>query len=304
MSDSPIGTISIVIASAAGGAFLFRCLESLRLQAAASDVETIVIDRIGEGRCREIEARFPFARALHVSGQPTPSVPRLRALGVREARGSIVAILEEHCAAPPGWVGAICQTFEDGDVTAAGGPISHDDFLRLRDWVVYLCEYHNYLPHWPDGERASLNGANIAYRKEALDRHRDALPEGYWEVVLNPLLQEEGGSFWAVQAMEVRHTGPFDYGYYLRQRYLLSRAWGGTHRDQVGTGRRLAYLVGAPIFPMLLLARIGAKVASSDVPFGIFFRALPALVPAAAAYVWGEWLGYLLGPADALEKVE
>ena len=29
-----------------------------------------------------------------------------------------------------------------------------------------------------------------------------------------------------------------------------------------------------------------------------------SLVPVAIAYVWGEWLGYLVGPGDALERVE
>lgn len=304
MSDSPTGFISVVVASAAGGPFLFRCLESLRPQAAGPDVETIVIDRVGEAHCREVEARFPFVRTLQAGGSPTPSVPQLRARGVRAARGDIVAIIEEHCTAPAGWIAAIREAFADRTVTAAGGPILDDDYQRTRDWVVYLSEYHNYLPPWELGERTSLNGANIAYRRSALLDHLDTLEEGYWEVVLNPRLVRDGEPFLAVPAMAATHTGPFDYGYYLRQRYLLSRAWGGTQREQAGAARRLAYLVGAPIFPILLLARIGSRVANSDLPFSRFVLALPALLPAAGAYVLGEWLGYLVGPGDALEKVE
>lgn len=304
MSEHPLTTVSIVIASAAGGGFLFRCLESLRDQAGGAGVETIVVDRCSGERCREIEGRFPFARVIHEGGSPAPTVPQLRARGVREARGEVVAVLEEHCVAPAAWIPAIRRAFETEGVTAAGGPIHHDDFDRSRDWVVYLCEYHSYLPPWSDGERASLNGANIAYRKHALSAHLGRLGTGYWEVVLNPRLLEEGGLFRASPGMGVRHTGPFNYGYYLRQRYLLSRGWGGTQRDQVGAARRLVYLAGAPLFPVLLLARIGAAVIRSDVPFRKYLTALPALVPATVAYVWGEWLGYLIGPGHALEKVE
>jgi glycosyltransferase involved in cell wall biosynthesis len=297
-------SISIVIASAAGGDFLFRCLESLYRQIEGPEVEAIVVDRCGEERCLEIAQRFPSVRTLHDAGEPAPSVPQLRARGVGETRGDIVAILEEHCTVPPGWISAIRDAFQDPRVTAVGGPIQDDGYERSRDWVVYFMEYHNYLPPWPDGKWPALNGANIAYRREALAPHRDALKEGYWEISLHPKLLADEASFIASPSMVVRHTGPFDYGYYLGQRYLLSRAWGGTQRTEKGRLQRIAYLIGAPAFPLLLLGRIGGQVARSDVPFGRFIRVFPALIPAAIAYVWGEWLGYLLGPGEALGRVE
>ena len=37
---------------------------------------------------------------------------------------------------------------------------------------------------------------------------------------------------------------------------------------------------------------------------GQFTRTLPLLVPAVCAYTWGEFLGYLVGPGTALERVE
>jgi hypothetical protein len=299
-----VTSVSVLIASAAGGDFLFRCLESVCRQVRDPGVEVIVIDRCGEGRCEQIAERFPTVRILHDAPRPTSSVPQLRARGLAEARGNIVAILEEHCKAPPGWVSTIQDVFANPKVTAAGGPIRDAGYGRARDWVVYFMEYHNYLPPWPDGERPTLNGANIAYRRDALIPFRDALGEGYWEVTLHPALLAEGAVFRGVPAMGVCHTGPFDYRYYLGQRYLLSRAWGGTQRTEAGLLKRLAYLLGAPVFPLLLLARIGARVAKSDVPLSRFVRVFPALSPAAAAYVWGEWIGYLLGPGKALEKVE
>ena len=32
--------------------------------------------------------------------------------------------------------------------------------------------------------------------------------------------------------MAVKHTGPFGFRYYLRQRYLLSRVWGSEYRGE------------------------------------------------------------------------
>jgi len=299
-------TVSVVVASGAGGEFLFRCLASLREQAREQNAEILVVDRVGEPGASRVELLFPEVRLLRAEGE-RPSVPELRRRGAHEARASIVAILEEHCTAPPGWIAAIRATFgrdpATAGISAAGGPILDDGFRRVRDWVVYFSEYHNFLPPWTEGERFLLNGANVAYERGRLLAHEGVLGEGYWEVVLHPLLAREGRML-AVPRMGARHTGPFDFGYYLEQRYLLSRVWGGTQRAAAGLGKRLVYLVFAPLFPLLLLMRIGARVLASGRRIPQFLASLPLLVPAVIAYVWGEWRGYLSGPGDALERVE
>lgn len=295
-------TLSVVIASGAGGDFLFRCLDSLRGQAAAQTTEVIVVDRRGEDAVARIQKDYPFVTIIRAELDYRPSVPELRAIGVKEAQGNIVAIIEEHCVAPTHWIETIRDSFQAGDA-AIGGPILDNNFQRVRDWVVYFSEYHNYLPPWDDGERYALNGANIAYDRQKLLRHKEVLSTGYWEVVLHPKLAQDG-LFRSVPPMGVHHTGPFNYGYYLCQRYLLSRVWGGTQREKVSFVKRLAYLIGAPLFPFLLLARITQRALGSRNFIGKFILAFPLLVPVSLAYVWGEWLGYALGVGDALERVE
>jgi glycosyltransferase involved in cell wall biosynthesis len=297
--------LSVVIASGAGGEFLFRCLASLAEQAARERAEVIVVDRVGGATAARVAREHPAVVLVDATGAGRPSVPELRARGVDLARGDVVCVIEEHCAAPDGWLAAIRAAFAAADARtlAVGGPILDDDFARVRDWVVYFSEYHNYLPPWEAGERYLLNGANIAYRKDALVRHRDLLERGYWEVVLHPRLAEEGRLV-AVPGMGARHTGPFDFGYYLEQRYLLSRVWGGTQRERAGAAKRLAYLVLAPLFPLALLARIASRAFRSGRRVPQFLKALPLLVPVAVTYVWGEWSGYAFGVGDALERVE
>jgi glycosyltransferase involved in cell wall biosynthesis len=294
--------VSVVIASGAGGEFLPRCLSALRAQAASPSVEVIVVDRCGGETASRIRREFPFINLLRADLPHRPSVPELRAMGVREAKGRIIAIIEEHCVAPADWVDTIRSSFEAGDA-AIGGPILDDNYRRLRDWAVYFSEYHNYLPPWPSGERSMLNGANIAYPRARLVQHLDALGQGYWEVVLHPQLLREG-RFRSIPEMGVRHTGPFGYAYYLNQRYLLSRVWGGTQRQSVSTARRVPYLVMGPVLPVLLLARIAQRVWHNKGYVRKFLLTLPLLIPVAIAYVWGEWLGYLMGIGDALERVE
>jgi hypothetical protein len=294
--------VTVVVASGAGGEFLFRCLASLRDQVARAGAEALVADRVGEATRARIAAEHPWARVLAAPPGHRATVPELRRIGVEAARGEVVAVLEEHCTAPPGWLDALSAAFREGDA-AIGGPILDSDFARLRDWCVYFSEYHNYLPPWPDGERYALNGANIAYDRAKLLAHRGVLDSGYWEVVLHPLLAREG-RFRAVDAMGAHHTGPFDYRYYLRQRYLLSRVWGGTQKDRVAPHVRAAHLVLGPVFPLFLFARVTSRVLAAPRYLGRYAATLPLLAPAWIAYAWGEWLGYLAGPGRALEEVE
>jgi hypothetical protein len=293
---------TIVIASGAGGEFLFRCLASLREQAAARGAEIVVVDRVGDATRGRIAREHPGVRVIAAPTDHRASVPELRRIGVEQARTPIVAVLEEHCTAPAAWLQAIEQSFAEGDA-ALGGPILADRFTRVRDWVVYFSEYHEFMPPWSDGERSALNGANIAYDHRRLLGHRGVLDSGYWEVVLHPVLARDG-TFRALNAMGAVHTGPFDFGYYLRQRYLLSRVWGGTQKKRVSAAVALAHIAVAPLFPFMMLARIAARVAPRPALRGRFVAALPMLFVAMCALTIGETLGYLFGPGRALEEVE
>lgn len=296
-------TLSIVVASGAGGDFLFRCLDALKPEADALGAETICPDRMGGSTAARLAAEYAWVKVIDLAkSAKRPSVPEMRAAGARAATGDILAVIEEHCIAPAGWLAAIRDNFRADDA-AIGGPILDDRYARLRDWCVYFSEYNNYLPPWPEGNRYVLNGANIAYSRRLLMQNEAALGSGYWEVVLHPLLAS-AGAMRAVPAMGAHHTGPFDYGYYLEQRYLLSRVWGGTQKSRVPFAKRIVYLILGPFLPFVLYARTTLRVMRSSAPFGKFIAASPLLFGALFAYVWGEWLGYLLGPGDALERVE
>lgn len=257
--------VSVVVASGAGGKFLFRCLASLSRQIERAGAELIVVDRMGDATRARIVREFQGARLIAAPSDHRAVVPEMRRIGVDAARGEIVAILEEHCTAPPRWLEGIVSSFRPDDA-AIGGPILDSAFERLRDWCVFFSEYHNFMPPWPDGERYLLNGANIAYSRSKLARYRAVLDTGYWEVVLHPRLVGDG-KFRGVNALGAHHTGPFEYRYYLRQRYLLSRAWGGTQKDLVPFPKRVMHLLVGSDLPLVpVCASHGACPGPEAVP--------------------------------------
>ena len=297
-----MSTISVIIASKVGAPFIDQCLESIKGEVIQLGAEVIVIAAGEETYSARIAADFPWARVVHAPD--LTRVPALRRRGVEEATGEVVAVIEEHCSAGEEWLRQALAAHSRGAYGAVGGAISDYDYERRRDWVVYFCEYSGSLPPAPTGETDNLNDANIAYRRSLLVDHLDLLDDGYWPMILHPRLREKGIRLLSVPDMVVYHRGPFRFGYYLRQRFLFSRAFAGVRAQRQSPWRRLAYLVGAPLIPVLLLGRMTQKVFAKRCRVRQFILTLPLTVPALVVLVAGEWVGCLLGPGDALSKVE
>jgi len=299
MSTSP--AVSVVIASIVGAPFIDDCLASVFAQKNAPNFEVIVVDCRSPENVSRLAKRFPEARFIEVQKRET--VPQLRRIGAEQARGEIVAIIEEHCLAAENWLAALSASFSPGYV-AVGGPVDFRKDSRLRDWITYFVEYNSYLPPWSDGDTFNVGSANAAYRRETLLSNFALLDEGYWEAALHPKLLAEGKKFRSVPSMIVYHRGPFDYFYYLRQRYLFSRAFSGARRETISARQRAFYLLAAPAIPLLLLSRIASRVFAKKCYPNKFLLTLPLLIPAMTSYVAGEWMGYAFGPGRALMEVE
>ena len=301
-SSAPAPQLSVVIASIVGAPFIDDCLESVRAQAAELGAEVIVVACGATEYADRIRRAFPWVRVIHRPERET--VPELRRYGVQEARGEIVAIIEEHCLAAPDWLRCAAAAHARGDYGAVGGPVADHAYSRLTDWVVYFVEYNSQLPPVPAGESTFVGGANIAYRRRVLRDHWHLLGLGYWEATLHPALLAEGITLLCVPEMVVQHRGPFEFGYYLQQRYWFSRAFAGARAQSLSAAHRVAYLVTAPVLPFVLLARMAWRVWQKRCRVGKFAMSVPLLLPALTVYVAGEWMGYLAGPGDALSKVE
>jgi glycosyltransferase involved in cell wall biosynthesis len=294
--------VSVVIASIVGPPFIDDCLASLERQANDWHAEVIVVACGTADYAARIALKFPWVHVIHRAERET--VPKLRKCGVEQAAGSVVAIIEEHCVAAPDWLTRLMDAHAGGEYGVVGGPVVDHAYLRLRDWMVYFLEYNGYLPPWRVGEEHDLGSANIAYSRELLMKHQACLADGYWEAGLHPRLLADGVKFRPVPEMQVRHRGPFDYGYYLQQRYWFSRAFAGCRSQQLPVSRKIAYLVATPLLPFLLLARMSRRILSRHCRVGKFAQTLPLLIPALFVYVAGEFVGYVAGPGDALSKVE
>src|SRR5437762_6554231 len=95
-------------------------------------VEVIVAANFTEP---SVAGEFPFARLLLVGEDAT--VPMLRSAGMREARGEIVATVEDHMRFDTAWCREIRRAHELAHA-AIGGSVDNSAGQSLVDWAMYL----------------------------------------------------------------------------------------------------------------------------------------------------------------------
>lgn len=293
--------LSIVIASCVGSPFIDQCLRSVEDQIADRNVECIIVDRVGGTFPDNLKNAFPWITLERRDAKE--SVPDLRRWGIQKARADYVAIIEEHCVAKEDWIETILKDISE-PVAVIGGVVDDAGYDRLMDWAVYFTEYNSYMPPAESDTTEDVCAANCVYRRDLLLENLPAKGSGYWEAGLNHKLLSLGQSFVLNPGLVVYHTGPFGFFYYLNQRFLFSRAFAGTRREQVSAGFRAAYVLLSPLLAPLLWFRTAVRVFKKRRRIGKFLLVTPLMIPITATYVVGECVGFLAGRGDSLEKIE
>ena len=295
--------ISVVIASVNGPEHLGECLAALKSQTLRDQAEVVVADCCGDGVTQLIRDKYPDVQLISFAERKT--VPELRAIGMKRARGDIVTITEDHCLAEPHWYERILEAHEKR-YGAIGGAVENDpSILRAVDWAVYFCEYSQFMNPVPAGEVADIPGNNTSYRREFLVHIADLLEDGsFWESFLNARLQEKGIKLYSDPSIVVYHKKVFEFGYFVSQRYHYSRSYAGMRLRGGPVWKKFLYAGFSPLLPVLLIGRIGWRVWSKKRHLVRFVKSLPFLVLFTFCWAWGEFIGYLLGPGESLLKVE
>jgi hypothetical protein len=299
MLDLPAPELSVVVASVSGWEMLEPTLEALDAQPERDRMEVIVVETLGGVMRARLRKRRP---AVVVIESARESIPRLRYRGVCRARGSLVAILEDHGRVAPEWAATVLAAHQ-GPWAAVGGAVENGKD-GLINWAVYFCEYAAYMNPVAEGPTYDLPGNNIAYKRPHLLRHARVLEQGQWESWINDRLRADGVPILSTGAMVVHHIKPFRLGYFLVQRFHFARSYAGMRRVDQSPLRRLAYGLGSAALPILLSARVARTVLKKRRHLGRFAVTAPLVVLFLTAGAFGEMIGYLFGAGASLEKVE
>jgi glycosyltransferase involved in cell wall biosynthesis len=295
--------ISVVIASVNGRGYLDDCLRALENQTLKDQAEVIVVDCCGDGVTAWIRRQYPSVKLLSFPERKT--IPELRAIGMKQARGGIVALTEDHCLAEPHWYERILLAHQT-HYGAIGGAVENDPSIkRAVDWAVFFCEYSPYMKPILAGEVPDIPGNNLSYRREFLAHLGDLLDDGRsWESSLNARLRQNGIRLYSDPSIVVYHKKVFGFRYFISQRYHYARSYAGLRVANSCLAKGILYALFCPLLPGLLVGRISRQVVSKRRHVDQWARALPFLALFTLVWAWGEFVGYLCGPGESLLQVE
>jgi glycosyltransferase involved in cell wall biosynthesis len=286
-ADSPL--VSVIVASWSDEAALIRCLSSLEPQVqgmevlVASVLESEVLDRL--------TARFPFVRVFQCSKDAT--VFSLRAHGVVQARGQIIALTEDHCTVSPEWIKSLISAYQTGHCIV-GGCVENGLSRTVYDWALYFCEYGMLMPPLSNGGATLLSGVNVAYAREPLSKCRMIWHSTFHENEVHDALQSLGYRLYRVEDAWVLSHLTMTLGQAMAHLFKGGMHFGSYQIARTSYPVRLFRILAVPVIPMILFGRIACSVATRRLGRLVFILlGLPYILCLLAAWSLGEAIGYL-----------
>lgn len=286
-------TLSVVITSAGDERALERCLFSVVGQPDAAEV--IVADCSRRDVAGWAADRFPDVRVLQFREPRT--VPAIRWAAVLSSSGEIVAVTESRMAPAADWCATLVEAHQRWpDAAAIGGLVSLPAHALPRDRGLYLCEYPSFIPPAVEGPVRHLTGANVSYKRSALDAARDILDAGRWEPILHDRWLSQGREL-RLCAASVELQGVLDARAACAMRFHYGRQYAADRSAGWPVGRRLGYGAASPVLPALILRRVRRSLRGKPART-LSWGAVPWLLLFTTLWAAGEGVGYLAGRAN------
>lgn len=277
-----------------------QALESVLRQEGLERAEVIVIDA-GDADA----TRLPGLHGDRVRHVPIPAdagFGTLKAEGVRRAKAPIVAFLEDHVEARPGWLVGLLQAFEDG-WDAVGVEVHNANPEVGIGEAVGSINYGLWAPPMKAGPATMLAGNNAAYRKDALAAYGSDLERLLIsDTVLQEMLVEDGGRLYAQPAAAIEHRNPTTLWTGVKAEFLYHWPYGAVRSEALNWSwsQRLKYILLAPGIVGLRWARLLRLMRTEKFSSTVkFFNAAVIALCLVTAAVAGQTLGILFGIRDS-----
>jgi len=219
-----------------------RCLRSLLGQANVDRLEILLVDVGATGAGPLPGSDHPRVRLLRRPS--TRSFGALQAEAVELARAPIVAFIEEHCVALPGWSEALLRAHER-DAAGVGGERHNPAPREPLASFIHLLDDGPWTAPAVAGPTRDLPAGNVAYKREILMRYAERL--GVYlqsEPLLHERLHRDGQRLHVEPAARYLHEYDTDLGE-VCARWFWQGYVGGAARAELldwRTRRRAAHI--------------------------------------------------------------
>lgn len=273
-------------------------LASVLDQVLAGGLEVLVLDLSGGPLP---EAAHPAVR--HLPMAPGTTFGQARSEGVRRARAGVVAFLEEHARAEPGWADALVRAHR-GPFAAVGPAVGAANPGRGRTDAIGLMSYGRFRRPPAGGPVTLLPGQNSSFKRSVLSAYEADLP---WMLMNDNLLfgrlARDGHPMIFAPEARVRHYDEGTLATAAASFFHYHRLYGHRRARVFGwsRSRRLAYTVLAPAIPLYYLLKLDRFLARAGetADRSLLWRQAPFVYACQLVGALGQAAGLLIGPGGS-----
>jgi hypothetical protein len=295
--------LSVIVLTPDNYATVRRLMAHLVAQSARDRLEIVFVAPETGGVRPDEEALALFAAVRFVEADVLASTAEARAAGVRAAAAPIVAFTEDHSLPKPGWADALIRAHREAWAVVGPGVVNGNPRSAVS-WANLLIEYIEWLLPVSRGPAPHLPGHNSAYKREVLLRYGAALGERLEvESLLHWELAASGQGLCLEPEAVTAHLNYSRLAAAVPLRFWSGRLFAARRRQGWSPARRLLYVAGAPLIPVVRLARIARQLRHPGrrVP-------RPAIVLPLTAFLLvcnsvGEMAGYAAGAGSAGQEL-
>ena len=296
--------LSVVVALVSGRRDdLERCLASLHAQVGAPAFEVVVPYDPPCAGVVTLAEKFPRTRFVPLNGLDTSAAragasrehhDSLRTLGLREALGRFVLLIEDHARAEPGLCAALAAALAAHPLTGCVDGAVEFGGAEALAFTLYLCDFGRYGGPLRDGPARYVSDSCVAYRRLALVAVADAWRDDYHETIVHDALRQRGLECRLTNGAAVaQQRSLLTLGAALRERWVWGRSYAGSRFASTGWPRRIVYAAATPLLPFLLTWRLVRDAFRRGRFVGRTLAAVPLLLLLNGAWSLGECVGDL-----------
>jgi hypothetical protein len=262
--------------------------------------ELVVAD--GSGKPAPKDSDLP--RGVRWSSIDNAGIFDLRLAALREARGEVIGISEDHCLLPAGW----CRRLVDlhrahDDVDLVLSAVENASRDRSIDWAGFIVNQWPYVPPIDIRDTARQLGiVGVSIKRRALRTLLDACDDGPPDLLPTLTLAAAGLRAYAEPSLVVGHVQSESWLGHAALHFHNARAIAGLRRTRM-TRRDWTRLLAAPLLVPYRARTAIAGALRKEIPRRVIAAAVPGIFWLALAKGAGDIAGYLTGPGDSARKM-
>lgn len=295
--------MSVVIVTPDDYETIRQTIGHLREQTARDSLEIVIVAPgmdLLDGHDGELG---DFLRYRVVAVGDVKSVALGNAAGVRQATAPVVAFVEEHSY--PDRDGAEALIRAHRQPWAAVGPVVRNANPESAvSWADLLIAYGPWLEPARAGIVGHLPGHNSSYKREILLSYGpdlQAMLES--ESVLHWDLQAKGYQLYLEPAAKVYHLNFERLSSWVPAQFHSGRLFAAARARQWPRLRRLLYVAGAALIPLVRLWRILPYVGRLDLSWPMRLQVCLLVVLGLVVSAAGEVMGYAVGAGGSAARM-